>query len=326
MHVDSTFTARVAAARLAVPACLVVAGVLVAARLLDVYPWTAPAYDAWAYWLTRDGPLYGELHQGDTGAYLYSPAFAQAIAPLVALPWPVFAGLWTALQLPPLLWLGGRLALPVLLLPPVALSVLLGQLDLAFAVVAIVGLRWPAIWALPLLTKVTPGVGLVWFLVRREWRPLAIAVGATGVIVVVSFTVDPGAWRDWLALLWRREAPSFGGGLVFLPVPLWVRLPAAVMLVAWGARTDRPWVLPAGVWLALPTIWINSPAILVGLLPFAAAGEATPARAWLRGARPGAAATRRAPPPSSLGRPAVVTMAAPGITSAAGAGDGQAQG
>ncbi len=271
---------------LAVPAFLVVAGTFVAARLLDVYPWTAPAYDVWAYWLTRDGLDYAQLHPGDTGAYLYSPAFAQAIAPLVALPWPVFAALWTALELALLLWLGGRHALLVLLLPPVALSILLGQLDLAFAAVALVGLRWPIVWALPLLTKVTPGVGLVWFLVRGEWRSLAIALGVTGVIVGVSFAADPQGWEDWIALLRRGEFPELAGGLIYLPVPLWVRLPLAALLVAWGARTDRRWVLPVGICLALPTIWLNSPAILVALLPLAAAGAMTPAGACLRRGRP----------------------------------------
>jgi hypothetical protein len=270
-------------ATLAIPALLVVAGVFVAARLLDIYPWTALSWDAWAYWLTRDGPDYAAAHQGDVGAYLYSPAFAQLIAPLVALPWPVFAALWTAFEFPLLLWLSGRLALVVLLLPPVGLSVLLGQLDLAFAAVALVGLRWPAVWALPLLTKVTPGVGLVWFLARREWRSLAIALGATGVIAGISYAADPAAWIAWIAFLARMDFPELGNGLIFVPVSIWVRLPLAALLVAWGARSDRVWVLPVGVLLALPTIWINSPAILVGLLPLARIGASTPAAAWLRG-------------------------------------------
>lgn len=271
------------AATLAVPAFLVIAGVFVAARLFDVYPWTATAWDAWAYWLTRYGPDYAMLRQGDIGAYLYSPAFAQAIAPLVALPWPVFAGLWTAFEVPLLLWLSGRLALVVLLLPPVALSMLLGQLDLAFGIVALIGIRWPVVWALPLLTKVTPGVGLVWFVARREWRSLAIALGTTAAIAAISYAADPGAWRAWFAFLARQEFPTFGGGLIFLPVSVWIRLPLAALLVAWGARSDRTWVLPVGMFLALPTIWINSPAILVALLPLAKAGASTPAASWLRG-------------------------------------------
>jgi hypothetical protein len=259
MSKQTSTDGRAMAANLAIPAFLVVAGVLVVARLLNVYPWTALSWDAWAYWLTRSGPDYATLRQGDVGAYLYSPVFAQVIAPLVALPWPVFAGLWTAFEIPLLLWLSGRLALVALLLPPVGLSILLGQLDLAFAVVALVGIRWPAVWALPLLTKVTPGVGLVGFVARKD------------------------AWRAWVAFLARMEFPSFGNGLYFVPISIWVRLPVAALLVAWGARSDRRWVLPVGVFLALPTIWINSPAILLALLPLSGLGAASPAAAWLRG-------------------------------------------
>ncbi len=268
--------------RLAIPSFIVVIAVFAGLRLLGVDPWAMPAYDLYAYWTTRDGLAYAAALQGDTGAYLYSPAFAQLIAPLTALPWQVFAGLWTALIAAPLLWLGGRHAILLILLPPIFMSVALGQLDLAFAVVAIVGLRWPAVWVLPILTKVTPGIGLLWFLVRREWQSLGLAIGATLALALGSLAIDPGGWRDWLAMLTRMEFPALGGGLWFLPVPLLVRLPLVAALIAWGALTDRPWVLPVGVCFSLPTVWFNSPTILVALLPMVAAGARTPAAAWLR--------------------------------------------
>lgn len=268
--------------RLGIGAFVVVAAIFVAARLLGVAPWVQPAYDIWAYWLTRDGLDYATARVGATGAYLYSPAFAQAIAPLTALPWPVFAAIWTAAVAALLLWLAGRWAIALCLLPPVAMSLALGQLDLAFAAVAVVGLRWPAVWALPILTKVTPGIGLVWFLVRREWRSLAIALGATAAVAAISALVDPAAWRDWIALLLGADVPRLGPLLWFVPLSPWIRLPFAVALVAWGARTDRRWTIPVAMLVALPMIWVNSPTILVALLPLAAAGSATPAGAWLR--------------------------------------------
>ncbi len=49
-----------------------------------------------------------------------------------------------------------------------------------------IGFRYPAAWSLILLTKITPGIGLLWFAVRREWRALAIALGATAAIASVS--------------------------------------------------------------------------------------------------------------------------------------------
>jgi hypothetical protein len=138
---------------------------------------------------------------------------------------------------------------------------------------------WPALWALPILTKITPGIGLLWFLVRGEWRSLGIAALATGLIVAVSGIADPLAWGGWLSMLARADFPELGGGLWFLPLPLGFRLFVAAALIAWGAATDRRWVLPVGVCLSLPTVWLNTPTILSR---FPAAGARTPAGAWLR--------------------------------------------
>lgn len=271
--------------RLLVGAYAVTATAFVALRLVGADGWALTNWDLHAYWTTRDGLDYAAARPGATGAFLYSPAFAQAIAPLTAFPWPAFAALWTAIVAGTLLWLAGPWALHLALLPPVGLSVANGQLDLLFAWVALVGLRWPAVWALPILTKVTPGVALVWFAVRREWRQLAIALGCTGAIAAASIALAPDAWLGWIGMLGRGEFPAFGGVLYFLPVPIWIRLPLAVALVAWGARGDRRWVLPVGVLIAMPTIWVNSPTILVALLPLVAAGARSPAARWLRDGR-----------------------------------------
>jgi hypothetical protein len=277
---------RIDFGRLAIPSFIVAVGAFATLRLLAVDPWAMPAYDSYAYWLTRFGLDYSATTQGITGAFLYSPAFAQLIGPLVALPWPVFLALWTVLTTLPLAWLAGRAALPIVILPPVFMSVALGQLDLAFAVVVLLGLRWPALWALPILTKLTPGLGLLWFLVRGEWRSLGVAVAGIGVVVALSAAADPVAWGGWLAMLARMDFPELGGGLWFLPLPLWFRLFVSAALIAWGAATDRRWVLPVGMCLSLPTVWLNSPTILIAILPMLAAGARTPAGAWLRHAVP----------------------------------------
>jgi hypothetical protein len=277
---------RIDLGRLAIPSFVVVVAVFAVMRALAVEPWAVPAFDLYAYWLTRDGLAYATAHQGETGAFLYAPAFAQLISPLTALPWPIFAGVWTALVAAPLAWLAGRYALVVLMIPAVAICVASGQLDLLFAAVVLLGLRWPALWVLPILTKVTPGIGLLWFLVRGEWRALGIAAAATALVAAVSAAVDPLAWAGWVAMLARMDFPELGGGLWFLPLPLGFRLFVAAALIAWGAATDRRWVLPVGVCLSLPTVWLNSPTILVALLPLVAAGVRTPAGAWVRRAVP----------------------------------------
>ena len=68
-----------------------------------------------------------------------------------------------------------------------------------------------------------PGIGLLWFALRREWRQLAIALGATAAVVAVSFLLMPGAWRDWIALL----AANTGKGGTWAAVPDPARDPRA---------------------------------------------------------------------------------------------------
>jgi hypothetical protein len=272
-----------------VAAFLVAVAALVVVRLLGIYPWNEYVFDLHAYWVTRDGIDYAARAPGPAGTYLYSPAFAQLIRPLTILPLPVFAAIWTSIGAALLLWLTGRRVLWFAILPPVLLTLVQGQLDLAYAVVAVVGLRWPAAWALPLLTKVTPGIGIVWFLIRREWRSFAIAIGATAVIVGLSFVLDPAAWSGWIALLLRTQGPVNDPNLIYVPIPLIVRAPFALAVVIWGAWSDRPWTIPVAMVLAMPILWLNGPTILVAIWPMLPAGADSPAGRWLRRVPPAAA-------------------------------------
>src|SRR5262245_11967306 len=165
--------------RLGLDLYLVCAGLLGVLRLMHVSPWTIPQLDMHTYWATRAGYGYGLSSPYEIGAYLYAPAFAQAIAPFTVLAWPVFAAVWTALSAIAYVWLTGRWAFPLLFSFAVALELYLGQIDILIAAAVVIGFRYPAVWAFPLLTKVAPGIGLLWFVFRREWRNLAIAVAAT---------------------------------------------------------------------------------------------------------------------------------------------------
>ena len=271
--------------RTAIGAAVLVTAIFLMARLLDLYPWNERIFDLWAYWSTRAGFDYGSARPGVSGAYLYSPAFAHLISPLTALPLPLFAAVWTGLIVAALGWLTGWRAFFIGVLAPITMSIAIGQTDLLMATAIVVGFRWPAAWLLPILTKVTPGIGLLWFAFRREWRQLAIALGATFAVVAISWAIDPAAWRGWISMLLRFEFPTAANG-VFLPVPAWIRLPLVALLIAWGARTDRRWVLPVGVCFSLPTVWLNTPTILLAILPLVAAGATTPAGRWLRGEAP----------------------------------------
>ena len=116
-----------------------------------------------------------------------------------------------------------------------------------------------------LLTKLTPGIGLLWFAIRRRWRDLVIAFGVTGAIVVVSLLVHRELWADYLSLLTRGPSP----GVAPYYLPLWVRIGPALAFIVWGAWTGRRWPVVVGSTLALPVFYTISPAMLVGVLPFA---------------------------------------------------------
>ena len=267
--------------RLGLDLFVVVVGVIVVLRLFDASPWTPSVLDMHTYWATGDGYSY---HQGDPytiGAYLYAPAFAQLIAPLTALPWPWFAALWTAAIAAAYIWLVGRWAFPLLFTGAVALELYLGQIDIFIAAAIVIGFRYPVVWAFPLLTKIAPGIGLLWFVFRREWRNLALALTATVAIAAVSALLTPELWRSWYELLYRTVFERQAVDGAYLAIPVWLRLPIGVVMIAWGARTDRHWTVPVAALLAMPILWLNVFTLLVAVVPLREEPGMTPARAWL---------------------------------------------
>jgi hypothetical protein len=236
------------------------------------------AQDARSYY----GFNYADLYAGRTdwnaiGAYPYSPAFAQLLYPLNLLPWPVFVAVWTAVLIAAVWFLTGP---DYFLLGLVvgAMEIAGGNTSLLIALAIVKGFRHPWTWSFVLLTKITPGVGLVWFAVRREWRQLATALGATAAIVAVSYLLMPQAWHDWIDLL--RANTSKGGTWAAIPVPLLVRGPIGVALIIWGAPRNQRWTVPVGAMLALPALWYGSLSMLLGVIPLTTREER--ARAWVR--------------------------------------------
>lgn len=204
--------------------------------------------DAHAYWLTAHRPsLYG-APPGSRDAYLYSPVFALVISPLAHLPWAVFLAVWMLAELAVFGWLlapvGVRWGAPLMMLCLIEVNV--GNVYSFFALVAVVGLSRPAAWAFPLLTKITPGLGPVWFAASRQWRACAISLGSTAAIAAVSIAVAPGQWAQWLHFL----GANAGGGQWLFPV----RVGGAVALTVVGAVKGKPWVLAPAMLLANPVV------------------------------------------------------------------------
>ncbi len=230
-----------------------------------------PAGDAHAYWAVNVADPYTRPI-ATTDAFTYPPPAALFFGLLGQLPFEVFQAGWTLLIGFALLWLVGPWALLFLVIPVVASDLYLGNIHVLLAAAIVASLRWPALWAIPLLTKPTCGVGLLWFLARGEWRRLLVALATTAGIAVLTFVIAPDLWPKWIDYVLETGVAPNVGTAYWVPVPLLVRLPAAALLVIWGARTDRPWTLPTASMLALPVLWMVGLAMLAGAFAVSAWG------------------------------------------------------
>ena len=225
------------------------------------------AWDSRAYWEAfHSATPYVGASVGTVGSFLYPPIFLQALAPLGSLPWPIFLFAWTAAlgaTAVALLWRVPRRArawLPVLVFLAGA-DIWAGNVNVFIAAAIVIGMTRPAAWGPVALTKFTPAIGLLWHGLRGDWTAVWRVIAVCALITLASIASDPALWGAWLTML-RAEA----GPMVYpeaLPIPLYLRLPAAVAVVMWAARADRPALVPVASLLALPVIWFNGLALLL---------------------------------------------------------------
>jgi hypothetical protein len=192
------------------------------------------------------------------GCFLYSPPVEMLMVAIRGvMPFEAFTFLLRSAELLVLGLVAGP-ALPfALFIPSVAIELNAANINLLVVAAVLVGFRAPWMWAFVVLTKVTPGMGMLWFAVRREWRPFLIATGATAAIVAISWVVSPHLWDAYITSL-RGEPDSSVW-------QIWWRLPLAAIIVVWGARGDHRWALMVAVFIAMPRWYFLSPVVLVGL-------------------------------------------------------------
>lgn len=224
---------------------------------------TGYAGDAHDYW-AADLPRSYEIGWNVRGGFVYSPAFWQLTAPLRVLPWEAFYAAWTGLLIVALAWLVTPIgALLALALHPVYEEVATGNIHILMAGGLVLLPRMPLVYPLFALTKVTPGLLVLWYATRREWRHVAVAFGATLFTVVISVVFAPDLWVTWIGTL--ADAPNAPRLLQLVTVPLPVRLLLAALLVVVAARTNRQWVLAMGLLISLPSIWVASLSVLLAI-------------------------------------------------------------
>jgi hypothetical protein len=244
-------------------AFVVFASIWVTARAVDQ---AQLAGDAAQYYLFRmPDPYLVSGYVMQNGGFYYSPVAAMAVYPITLGGLYFTSAVMTAIEFAALYALVGRWSLVAILFPPVWWDISLGNINLLLGAAVVWGVRYPALWAIPLLTKVTPGVGILWFAVRRDWRSLGIAVGVTAALIGLSLLAGAHLWADWFASLATSAGTASMTGVRTVPVPLIVRLPVAAILVVIAARTDRVWLLLVACTIAVPVLWMASLAPLVAV-------------------------------------------------------------
>jgi hypothetical protein len=211
--------------------------------------------DAWCYYSMDPSNPYDP-----TRCFLYTPPVAQLMMLLqLVLPFDAFVLAMRTSEMVALAFLTGPAIGPVLAIPAVEIELNAANINILMVAAVVLGFRYPSTWAFVILTKLTPGIGLLWFAVRREWRSLGMALGLTVAISAISFVAAPWLWGDYLRGLLTAPDES--------PFKIWIRLPIAVLVVIWGARSNHRWAMVVAVFLALPRWYYLSPVVLVGLFP-----------------------------------------------------------
>ena len=223
-----------------------------------IRPWEFLGVDARAYWRIDLADPYANSAVGEISTYLYSPAFAQAMAPFGALPFPAFFALWTALSVVLLVWLvrPWPWAVPILALP-IIYELCVGNVHFLIAAAIVLGFRFPSALGVP-----DPHQDHA----RRRRR---VVPRAPRVARVRDRRGDDGRHRGRVV-----RAHSHGvGGLDRLPARLARAQPAPGPARRPGRRPRRvrrphgPTLAGPGCRLDLPAIvWINSWVILLAMI------------------------------------------------------------
>jgi hypothetical protein len=104
-----------------------------------------------------------------------------------------------------------------------------------------------------------------------------------GTLVVsgLSFALAPALWLQWVQSLAHNASIPTGDYVGALGGPLWLRGLAAVVVVSWGALTNRRWTVPVAATLAIPLLAYFNLSLLVSLVPLVLPAAVPRLSRWL---------------------------------------------
>jgi Glycosyltransferase family 87 len=244
--------------------------------------WQGPNDDL-AYWLAAQRLVAGQpvYVTGEAAfepyAYHYTPPLAQVLAPLtLVLPTVAYLVGYRISELLAVWFIAGRRILPMLALIafiPVAVELRFENVHLLMAVAVVLALsRWPVLFAVAAIVKISPGLGIVYLLLRRRWRDAAISVAVGLGICAISYLVAPGLWQEFVTSIGDRAGIT---GNSLIPVPYVVRAFAGLLIAVAGGlvgRRNGELLLVLGITVANPNLALNGFAVLAAAVPVWRAG------------------------------------------------------
>jgi hypothetical protein len=250
--------------RLGLPAMLILGVIFGIGQALHL---TQKPLDFVLYWkATNFADLYPPNWLSNDYAYVYPPPMAQLLLPFHVLPFEVAAVGWSIVCFASMWYVARAWSLPLIALGLVGAAfglsrattvfleyVLLGNIQWPMAAGIVLAMRAPAAWAIPILTKIGPGIGALWLVFKRDWIGLRTALLATFIIAAVSFILAPAAWIEFVTF----SVENYGGPSI-VPIigpPLPVRLVAAAALVWIAARADQRWLVYIAAGIAIPALY-----------------------------------------------------------------------
>ena len=250
--------------RLGLPAMLILGVTFGIGQALHL---TQKPLDFVLYWkATNFADLYPPNWLSNDYAYVYPPPMAQLLLPFHLLPFDVAAVGWSIVCFASMWYVARAWSLPLIGLgligAVIGLShaatvfleyVLLGNVQWPMAAGIVLAMRAPAAWAIPILTKIGPGIGALWLVFKRDWTGLHTALLATLIVAGISFILAPVAWIEFVMF----SIENYGGPSI-VPIvgpPLPVRLLAAAVLVWIAARADQRWLVYIAAGMAIPALY-----------------------------------------------------------------------
>jgi len=240
-----------------------VVGLLLGIETVALHLTTDPLADVHAYYdagarLNAGQPLYNQPATTDeSDFYRYPPLLAILFRPLATLPFQAAAAIWmvvlgvcfalTILRLGPRrrsTWIVlGMLALPT------GWSLAVGQAQVVVTLLTALGAPWAI--ALGANIKVFPALLAVWWLGRREVRPLASFAAWAVALIAVQFVLAPQASIDFVRTFGLGQVGNVENRSPYALSPiLWAAAVVAGIVVAWRVAPSR-WGWAAAVALSV---------------------------------------------------------------------------